>query len=71
MECVLWAVVALTLAAASVIFGLNLLPSAEDVAYRLGTAFPLYLTWGMIGIITVTAVVLATFLLTQRTKDGL
>jgi hypothetical protein len=68
-EYMAWAVASLALGIASVVFGVNLLPPAETVASRLGTAMPLFLTWGMIGIIAVAAVSLAAFLLTAGLKE--
>ena len=70
IESIAFAVATIALAVAILIFGLNLLPSAESVAGRLGNAMPLYLTWGIIAITEAAAVTLAAFLLISA-KRGL
>jgi hypothetical protein len=68
-ECILWAIAALGLAALGVVFGMNLLPTAESVESRLGTAMPLVVTWVVIGMTVVAAIALAGFLLVTALKQ--
>ena len=69
IESIGFALAAIALAAAILIFGLNLLPTAESVENRLGNAMPLYLTWGIIAITEAAAVALAAFLLISSLRN--
>ena len=64
-----WGAASAVLGIMGVVFGLNLLPTAEAVQNRLGTAVPLYLTWGMIMLTAVAAIGLAAFLVKSGLKE--
>lgn len=64
------AIAVLSLAPVSMLFGMTLLPSRET-AQKGGTIVPWLLTWGMISMTVVIAVVLAGFLvITGMSKDA-
>jgi hypothetical protein len=59
----LGAVVVLGLAALALILGVNLLPASEVMRSKLNSVAPLVITWGMIWLAVLMAVVLAGFLI--------
>ena len=64
-----WGAASAGLGIACIVFGMNLLPTAESVASRLGSATPLYLTWGMILLVVAAAIGLAAFLVMSGLKE--
>jgi hypothetical protein len=55
-------VATLVLSASALIFGVNLLPSAETMQGKLGTIAPLVITWAMIWITVASGVGLAIYI---------
>jgi hypothetical protein len=55
-------VAVLGLSAAALLFGVNLLPTTENMQSKLGTAMPLLLTWGMIWLTVASGVALALYI---------
>jgi hypothetical protein len=55
-------VVVLGLAASSLVFGMNLMPSSESMMQKLGTLAPWRITWALIWITALTGFVLSAFL---------
>jgi hypothetical protein len=64
---VLCAVVVLALGALSVLLGTSFLPSFGQ-ASEAGTTIPLFVAWALIATAVVTAVTLAKFLLSNRSR---
>jgi hypothetical protein len=70
---VLWylsALVVLGLTAASLLFGLNLLPSSDVMKTKLGTTAPLMITWGMIFMTVVLGLMLAGYLVATGMNES-
>ena len=62
LESVVFAIVSLVLAGAGVVFGMNLLPE-KAAAEQAGTVVPWFLTWVMIGLTALSAILVAGYLI--------
>lgn len=69
MHWIVVAIVVIGLAALSVVFGLNLIPTREAAAER-GSVAPWFIAWGMIAITVLSSVVLAGFLFANARKTS-
>ena len=59
---ILGAILVLGLSAAAMVFGVELLPASATMQSKLGTAVPVFLTWGMIWLTALSGVAVAIFL---------